>query len=597
MKKNVLFILLLLSLFSCSLLNIEESREIYLNLQLESRNFTLNDISLFTLKVTGSDMSTIEAETTTDVISVEVPVGSKRTFDVHVDLINGDVWSGSTTVDVDENTDSVDIILTLLSGYNEIISLEIDGHSATIDGTEVTLELPVGSSLTALVPTIEYSAGATISYDEVDSIDFTNPVDITVTAENGKIEIYRVSITVAEAPVLSSESSITSFVLEGVEATIDGLNITVELANGTGLTSLVPTIVISDNATIDYTTDSAVDFTDGATFVVTAEDGITTSPYTVTVTLADPIYSTESSITSFILEGVEGTIEDLNISIELPYGTELSSLVPTIVISDNATIDYTTDSTVNFTSGATFVVTAEDGTTQSTYTVTVATLGGSALELEGIVGDDYTTIDITASNSTFSVGETETFTIADPGVSVKWYYNNVLLTETSNILSTDYSTMSAGVHKITAIYNDAGIYYVGEVVITISGDVVYVPTTGTTTVTYDETAATLTVEWTEASDMQTDSSLLDYILVVSDSYSQITDPEQINAVVDESYSDQFPFSDGGWKTSILSSSPQFMGYSEVYYFTVAVRDEHGNISLYPVVEETISVGVNGYVSK
>ena len=54
---------------------------------------------------------------------------------------------------------------------------------------------------------------------------------------------------------------------------------------GTDVTTLVPTIAVSAGATISPATAVAQDFTNAVTYNVTAIDGTTVQPWTVTVTV------------------------------------------------------------------------------------------------------------------------------------------------------------------------------------------------------------------------------------------------------------------------------------------------------------------------
>jgi hypothetical protein len=94
------------------------------------------------------------------------------------------------------------------------------------------------------------------------------------------------SYVVGEGTPQSSANDITSFKLsEQTEAAaIDSNNHTVdiEVANGTDLTSLTPTIAVSDKATISLASRTTQDFSSPVTYKVTAEDG-TTQDWTVTV--------------------------------------------------------------------------------------------------------------------------------------------------------------------------------------------------------------------------------------------------------------------------------------------------------------------------
>ena len=85
---------------------------------------------------------------------------------------------------------------------------------------------------------------------------------------------------------LDSEAEITKFVVEDVEATISGTSITAELPHGTDVTALEPVITISKDASVSPKSGVATDFTNAVSYVVTAEDGVTTKTYTVTITVA-----------------------------------------------------------------------------------------------------------------------------------------------------------------------------------------------------------------------------------------------------------------------------------------------------------------------
>ncbi|MBI4646725.1 MAG: DUF5018 domain-containing protein [Bacteroidia bacterium] len=63
----------------------------------------------------------------------------------------------------------------------------------------VTIEVAEGTNLTNLVPTIAVSTGATISPASSVAQDFTNPVIYMVTAENGTIKSWTVTVTVGVA--------------------------------------------------------------------------------------------------------------------------------------------------------------------------------------------------------------------------------------------------------------------------------------------------------------------------------------------------------------------------------------------------------------
>ncbi len=95
------------------------------------------------------------------------------------------------------------------------------------------------------------------------------------------------------------------------------------------------------------------------------------------------VKSNAKAITAFTVGGVAGTIDETNhtIAVALPYGTDVTSLSPTIAVSDNATVSPASGTAKNFTNQVTYTVTADNSTTQDyIVTVTVAASGGKTLQ-------------------------------------------------------------------------------------------------------------------------------------------------------------------------------------------------------------------------
>lgn len=88
-----------------------------------------------------------------------------------------------------------------------------------------------------------------------------------------------------EAP-LSNKCEITSFKIGTATGTITDTAIAVEVAHGTDVTSLKPTIVISEGASVSPKSGASKDFTNPVEYTVTAANGTSTKKYTVTVTVA-----------------------------------------------------------------------------------------------------------------------------------------------------------------------------------------------------------------------------------------------------------------------------------------------------------------------
>lgn len=95
----------------------------------------------------------------------------------------------------------------------------------------------------------------------------------------------------------SSAKKINSFVISGVQGNINesSKTIVIELSIGTNISSLTPIIGISQNATVNPSSNSAQDFTNSVSYVVTAQDNSTVT-YVATASLdecvdASNIYS------------------------------------------------------------------------------------------------------------------------------------------------------------------------------------------------------------------------------------------------------------------------------------------------------------------
>ena len=109
---------------------------------------------------------------------------------------------------------------------------------------------------------------------------------------------------------------------------------------------------------------------------VVAENGTSLVTYKLDkLTWAEP--NTDPLITAFSIDGYTGAINGENITVTLPYGTDLKGLVPTFTTSSGATVTINRQSVisgqtfVNFTHPVQLLVTAEDEQHTKPYTVTV----------------------------------------------------------------------------------------------------------------------------------------------------------------------------------------------------------------------------------
>jgi hypothetical protein len=162
-----------------------------------------------------------------------------------------------------------------------------------------------------------------------------------------------------------------SSVIDSNAATID---VEILFGKDSELDSLVALFEVSTGASASFEPGDTIDFTSPVVFTVTAEDGLTTKDWTVTVTVSGTA-SSEAEIISFSVPGSVGdaTIEPgaSTVYVVVPYGTDRTDLAPSIEVSAGASISPASGSTQDFTNPVVYTVTAQDGTTKD-WTVTIA---------------------------------------------------------------------------------------------------------------------------------------------------------------------------------------------------------------------------------
>lgn len=163
----------------------------------------------------------------------------------------------------------------------DIISFSFDSLKpvikASIDSNQniIKVNFPVGLDIKKLSPTIVVSEKATVSPNSGVIQDFTEIVSYTVTAEDGSSKTYKVQANFNK----SSAKDILNFSFKAnsivTNASIDSVNKTIKviLPKNTDLTRLIPTIVISEKATIIPNSGEVIDFSKPVTYKITAEDG------------------------------------------------------------------------------------------------------------------------------------------------------------------------------------------------------------------------------------------------------------------------------------------------------------------------------------
>jgi len=172
-------------------------------------------------------------------------------------------------------------------GLNPVVTGVIDKTAKTVEAT-----VPYATEVTSLVASFTTN-GATVKVNDVvqesgvTPNDFSSPV--TYTLELGSV-INNWVVTVNKvAP--ATRKDILSFKFEGLTPPVTGVinaaehKVTAEVPFSTDLTALVPTITVSQYATISPASGEAQNFTNPVIYTVTAQDG-STQDWIVTVTKA-----------------------------------------------------------------------------------------------------------------------------------------------------------------------------------------------------------------------------------------------------------------------------------------------------------------------
>ena len=274
---------------------------------------------------------------------------------------------------------------------NSIISYSFTEQNApaVIDQNNYTVDIEVvnGTNLTNLIADFSISIGATASIGAaqqqsgVTSNDFSSSVAYTIESGTGTTQDWIATVT--EAPLLNNKNDILSFNIPGQiwAATINNANYTIELnvPDGTNLTNTVADFTMSSGAevyiggTLQESGVTANDFLSTVTYSVHAENG-DIQDWFVSVT-EETALSDENDILlfSFAEQNAPAVIDQNNfiVNIEVVNGTNITNLVADFTISSGAEVYVSgilqeSGVTANdFTSAVTYIIEAEDGTTQN----------------------------------------------------------------------------------------------------------------------------------------------------------------------------------------------------------------------------------------
>lgn len=273
------------------------------------------------------------------------------------------------TINVEEGTPYTKVLtFDIETGDGKVRSARITDGVNGSDGT-IKLNLPVGTTLNALSPTVDY-AGEGFYYtvngqrsDQTEKIDFSQKIGLVVySTKYGTKATYDVSVTAEK----SAENDILSYKIGDAVGTISSNRVSIAIPYATDLTAAKPEIKVSEFAKV---TQKPAELQLGENhYTVTAEDR-STQDYIVTITRTPA--ATGRQITSFRYGGYAATINEgtAEITMTLPKGIS-PVFAPTIETSEFATVSPASGEEQDFSSPVKYKVTAQNKTSK-TYTVKV----------------------------------------------------------------------------------------------------------------------------------------------------------------------------------------------------------------------------------
>ena len=373
---------------------------------------TVNHAGAAVAYLDGSDDALADADGGTDGQQVDLSVGA-NTVKVKVTAEDGTTTKTYTVTVTRLSNDATLSALALSEGtLDPAFASAKDSYTASVIHSVAQITVtPTASAAGATVAYLDGSDDALADADggtdgqQVDLSTGANTIKVKVTAEDGTTKTY--TVTVTRAATAGTDATLSALALSA--GTLDPvfgsatLTYTASVGNAVARITVTPTVNRAgaavayldggDDALADAdggTDGQQVDLSVGANTVkvkVTAEDGTTTKTYTVTVTRL----SNDATLSALALS--EGTLDPAFASAKDTYTASVIHSVAQITVtptasaagatvayldgSDDALADAdggTDGQQVDLSTGANTIkvkVTAEDGATTKTYTVTV----------------------------------------------------------------------------------------------------------------------------------------------------------------------------------------------------------------------------------
>lgn len=293
---------------TCTLKSLTFSKgSLYNEANSSQTTFSANTLK-YTLRVSESVTSFDMTPTVTDSTSLIKVNGTSLTSGTKYNISNGVSTINVVVTAQDNTTKTYTVSITRLSSDTSatISVTDLDGNSITLDSdNKATVPYNCTGYLLTVTPTNSKATGGVTNkqYNFTSNLEETKTAQVTITAEDGQIKTYTVSITKEAA---ETGANLKSLVVNGITTTL-GEEINIVSSSLEGQTPSI-TYTNSLGATVTSTVDSISSYNHGKntfTIKVKSQDGVTENTYTVNVYCA----SSDSSLRTikFFIDGKEIT--------------------------------------------------------------------------------------------------------------------------------------------------------------------------------------------------------------------------------------------------------------------------------------------------
>ena len=265
-----------------------------------------------------------------------------------------------------------------------VIASEI---TETDDGADVLLTIEAGKNTSSLrlIADISFGAAASPALDGVSVMDLSDWTAFTVNSADGLHQkTYRVKVqSMNQAAISAFSLTINGTTYQG-EIDNTANTITVADVDDSNLTTtwFSPSITLGEGTTIcNPLPGTSQNFSAPVTYTVSGSD-VVSRTYTVRVTNRSGSLisssgggtstSSRATITAFSVLGVDGEIDQSagTITVRLPYGTNVSAVIPTVTVPSGAAVSPVSGEVVNLNGTVPYTVTL--GAESRTYYVSVS---------------------------------------------------------------------------------------------------------------------------------------------------------------------------------------------------------------------------------